>query len=222
MSKQQPFLRSLTVFAALASLAVWGVASGPWSAPSAPTVPSGPATSAANGAVRAVLHVQPFRLAAPYTHNWRAERPSVTAGFLVVLDVDPAVFTASQGLEPVLQFGAETVQRVNQGQLDGRLIGLVPALAGADGWPLGDLSDVAPFLAAAALPEQVQALAAQQSWNVARSEALAAHADRALPLAQGLDLASYNDLLREAAGLILEHAPGERELAQTLLIPVLR
>lgn len=216
MSKPQTFLRSAAALAALASLAVWGVASRPWSVPVAPPASVNP------GAVRSVLHVQPFRLAESYTHKWRAEQPTVRAGYLIVLDVDAAAFVPRQGLVPVLQFGAETVQRVNHGHLDGRLIGLVPASAGADGWPEGDLSSTAPFLAAPALPEQVLAVTALESWNFESAAALAAHATSASISMPRLDLANYDELLRAAGGLILIHAPGESDLAETLLMPVLR
>jgi hypothetical protein len=219
VNKPQPFLRLAAVFAALTTLAVWGIASRPASAPLAPPA------SAAPGSVHSILHIQPFRLAESYTHKWRAEQPAVRSGFLVVLEVDAAAFTPRQGLEPVLQFGAETVQRINHGHLDGRLIGLVPAAAAPDGWPLGDLSSAAPFLAAPALPEQLLSATAQQSWTSASTAALAAHAAhgaRATLTTQRLDLAGYNELLRAAGNLILLHAPGESELAEALLMPRLR
>lgn len=216
MSKPQSLLRSAAAFAALASLAVWGIASRPWSAPVAPPASVDP------GAVRSILHIQPFRLAEPYTHNWRAERPSVRAGYLIVLDVDAAAFAPRQSLEPVLQFGPETVQRINHGHPDGRLIGLVPATPGPNGWPLGKLTNAAPFLAAPALPEQVLAVTALESWNLEGGSALAAHVVRASISTPGLDLANYDELLRAAGNLILIHAPGESELAGTLLMPVLR
>ncbi len=204
--------------AALAGLAVWGVAAGPWSANAAPAEPTAPV--AQDGSI-GVLHVQPFRLAEAYKHLWRAEAPRITAGYLVVLDVASEDFVPRQSAEPVLQFGAETVERINRGDLDGRLIGIVPMAAGEDGWPVSSLEGSAPFLAAPALPEQISAAAAADAWNAVVATGFAPSAP--LPAsAAGLDLGSKDDLMRAAAALIQQHAPSEGQLAESLAMPLLR
>ena len=54
---------------------------------------------AADAPVRGILYAQPFALEQPAVHWWRQERPSYTAGWLVVLDVDTAL------VKPMNQIG---------------------------------------------------------------------------------------------------------------------
>lgn len=204
--------------AALAGLAVWGVAAGPWSTKAAPAEPTAPV--AQDGSI-GVLHVQPFRLTEAYKHFWRAEAPLITAGYLVVLDVASEDFTPRQSAEPVLQFGAETVERINRGDLDGRLIGIVPMAAGEDGWPVASLEGSAPFRTAPRLPEEVTAAEAAAAWNGVVATGFAPNVPLPAPAA-ALDLGSKDDLMRAAAALIEQHAPSERQLAESLAMPLLR
>ena len=216
MSKQRFWRRGLLAGTAIISLGVLGIAAGPWSVAPATAVPSQSTT-----AIGGVLHMAPFRLEEAYRFAWNHEAPLVSAGYLVVLDVNPTDFVPRQGLEPVLQFGPQTIERVNQGHHHGRLVGIVPASAGVDGWPTESLAAWTPFLAEPALPEQVRQSEARAAWTKAQSESSLP----SLPLpaaASGLELQGYGDLLRVAADLIRQHSPTEKELADTLSMPVLR
>lgn len=216
MNKHRLWKHGLLASAAIASLTVWGLAAGP-----RPVAPSAPASNQAVSAIRGVLHLAPFRLESAYPFRWSDETPLVDAGYLVVLDVDPARFVPRQGLEPVLQYGPQTVERVNQAHHHGRLVGIVPAVAGPDGWPAVSLEGMTPFLGPPALPEQVRKLDAAAAWSDAQSQGLPLGLGTPA-LAPSLELGDYGDLLRAAADLIREHSPAETGLADTLSMPILR
>ena len=181
---------------------------------------SKPPAEAAPDAVWDVLAARPFRVAEPFTHWWRQERPQVTAGHLLVLAVDPQRFIPRQGFEPVLQVGDQTAERVNRGHLDGALVVVLPSEAGPDGWPLRDLAQAPMFLAAPALPETVDAawlereLAATAAVPFARERIDLALASGGAPL----DARDQLEVTWAAARWILEHAPSEQDLAEGLLV----
>ena len=74
-----------------------------------------------------LLHAQRFDLDKAYTHWWRAERPRVSSGWLLVLSADPDLVYARQVREPVLYVGNQTAERVNVGYESGRIVAIVPA-----------------------------------------------------------------------------------------------
>jgi hypothetical protein len=176
------------------------------------------------GAVWDVLYARPFRLAEPYTHNWRVERPAVSAGYLLVLSVDPQAVVPRQSLEPVLQVGEQTAERINGGHLDGALVVIVPSAAGPDGLPTLDLASAPIFMGSPALPEQVDAV--HLTAELASTSAIAfapARINQALARGgQVLDLADRVALGQEAARLVLGYAPSESDLANGLLVPYQR
>lgn len=98
-------------------------------------------------AVRKVLKVQPFELTRPYNYEWSAERPAVTRGQIVLLDVDPAFLVPSDTRQAVLYCGALPVERLNSGWPDGRLAVLVPGEV--------DLAQTPFFFGGYELPEAV-------------------------------------------------------------------
>lgn len=209
----------LVALAGLALVAaVTAVSSGPQDTPEPdPSVP----TTADPDAVWDVLVARPFRVGEPFIHWWRAERPAVTAGHLLVLAVDPQKFVPRQELEPVLQVGEETAERVNAGHLDGTLVVIVPSPAGLDGWPTRDLTLDPIFLGTPALPERVDS--AHLVKELVATTAMpfgAARIERAL--ANGgapLDARDRNELEQEAARLIQAYAPSEQDRAAGLLVP---
>jgi hypothetical protein len=174
--------------------------------------------------VQRLVVAQPFRLEQPYAHAWRAERPSVRAGYLLVLDVDPQLAFPRQTAMSVLYVGDQTAERVNQGHLSGRLVVLVPAPADAAGLPVLDLAAAPIWFGAPGLPEQVDAAAVRAELERARADGVrppaAAEVERALAEGGALFTArERNDLERHAAELILRYCPQERELAEGLLVP---
>lgn len=88
--------------------------------PAEPCIPDTPA------AVDGLLYARPFVLEEAYTSNWSAERPRVSEGLLLVLEVDPELIRARQVAEPVLYVGDRTAERVSWGNGSGRLVAIVP------------------------------------------------------------------------------------------------
>lgn len=176
--------------------------------------------SADPSAVWDVIAAVPFRLAEPYTHWWRSEMPKVSTGHLVALSVDPEKFIPRQGLEPVLQVGLETAERINGGHLDGALIVFVPSEAGEDGWPRMDLASETIFLGDPALPEQIGV--AHLEAQLAKTTAQPFGSRLAAALESGgepLDLTDRVELEEVAARWMQTWAPGEDDKASGLLVP---
>jgi len=107
-----------------------------------------PATSVAP--VWDVLYAQRFELETPFTHWYRAEAPQFDRGTILVLEVDPQLVVPRQSFEPVLYVGAQTAERVNQGDVSGRVIAIVP---GAE----LDLEETPIWFGSPELPERVDA-----------------------------------------------------------------
>jgi hypothetical protein len=172
---------------------------------------------AREGAVKGLLYAEPFALAQAYVHNWRLEAPRVDAGWIVVLEVEREVAVRRQLAEPVLYVGDQTAERVNHGDLSGRLIAIVP----------GDFDPAADpaWFGEAALPEQIEASAVARELAAARAAGVPplALASRTRPDALGhapQELPDRSALHRRAAELVLRWAPEERDLAEGLLAPL--
>jgi hypothetical protein len=104
-----------------------------------------------------LLAAHPFAVDEPFAHNWRAERPRVAAGYLLVLQVAPELARARQTFERVLYVGAETAQRCNAPEQGGRLVVLVPAPLDEDGAVALDPAAVPIWFGSPELPERVDA-----------------------------------------------------------------
>lgn len=166
-----------------------------------------------------IVLARPFRLETPATHTWRAERPEFTEGWIVVLDVDPAIVTPTPDAEPVLYGGAETVARVNHGHLDGRVVGILPTIGAK-----ADLSTVRFFFGDADLPERISADDARVAVRRAVDAGIAAPdaEERAASIeaAEPVVYADRYELMLDAMRLVRVHAPGERDLADGWLLPI--
>jgi len=174
--------------------------------------------------VRALVLARPFTLERPAQHVWRAEAPTYDAGFLVVLEVDPSFVEPRQTEEPVLQAGAETVERVNHGERSGRVVGIVPCARDAAGRPGMNLSTTAFFFGPEGLPERVTMEDARRALQRAvLSGARPFSGDeiaRALERGGALMALRSRDELDPVAGvLVLEHSPEERDLGTGLMAP---
>jgi hypothetical protein len=164
--------------------------------------------------VKGILATVHFQLAEPYTDTRSADNSRVSAGALVVLDVDPALVTPRESVAPVLYVGGRPVQRLNHGDKSGHLLVLVPA---------GTDPAVAPmWFGSADVPEAVtpdkirneQARAKLARIGASRKATLA-RVDR--PVVQAKDLAA---LLRDvAAPLIDEFSPQDRAVAAMWRLP---
>ncbi|MBI5433034.1 MAG: hypothetical protein HZA52_09420 [Planctomycetes bacterium] len=213
----------LTSFAAFAVLAAAGTA---WMKAGA-TEPAASSTAAASG-VRGLLFAQPFVLDQSYSHTWRAEQPSVRAGWLLVLDVAPEVVVPQQGYEPVLFVGDQTAERINHGDGSGHLVVIVPSeLDHERGEPALDLLAGPIWFGTPRLPEQLDAKGLAEELVAARRAGIkpfaAAKVVEAKQRGGGfIALKDRTELERYAATLVTTWAPDEYDLAQGLLQPLLK
>ncbi len=108
-----------------------------------------------------LLYARPFTLTEPMEYRWSADRPMVTSGWILVLEVDPAVAYPRQTALPVLYAGDQVARYAMKGYPSGRIVALVPSRI--------DLHEAPVWFGTPMLPEQVdrsvitaeQALAAQ-------------------------------------------------------------
>ncbi len=196
-------LRALRLGAGmLAAATVWGAA--PSHAEEA-TVPA------------RLLYARPFRLAEAYRSRMRADTPSVTDGYLVVVEADPALTVPRQVLGPILFVGEWPVEVFNTGSGAGRVVAVVPELV--------DLAREPVFYAQPeALPEVLAPAAARASRRRALGAgAVPAAGEVAAALAAGgaaLDVASRYELSLRAADLVEIFAPDERDVVSGLRAPL--
>ena len=226
--RQMKIQKTLLVVSAIGVLALLGATASEgklgWQQRSDAALPSLPVE--AQGVID-VLFAQPYVLDQAYVHTWRAERPLTGAGYLLVLEVEEAFTVPRNTKESVLYVGGEVAERLNWGTGSSRAIALVPAPLDADGAPALDLETALIFYGSPELPERVDAALIQEELAAARAagvEALSgARALTALEAGGGLKrFAGRTALERHAARLLLEYSPSEAELAESLLVPLLR
>lgn len=183
-------------------------------------------------ALNQIVAARPFVLQESFTWNWRQERPQVASGWLLVIEIPPALCAPRQTADRVIYVGGETAERLNLGTNSGHIVLIVPA-------PLMEIPnpndpvqqplDKHPvFLGATALPEQVtlssaetQLLSAEASGIPDPDPAVVA----AARLAGGplLQASSRAALLAAAAQLVQTYSPDEVDCAELLAgIPVSR
>lgn len=174
-----------------------------------PQIPATPA------AVQDIVFIQPFTLEQGEQSTWRAEKPVVTSGYIIVLKVNPALVYPRQTAEPVLYVGDTTAERLNVGYLSGHVV----AVVGAEitGEKAMDLSKVKIWFGTPELPERVDAT------RIAQESALADAAGIKPFAAQKISaLLAQNETLREAnkagilddvAALIRRFSPDEEHVA---------
>jgi len=175
--------------------------------------------------VRRLVLARPFTIAESYVHRWRSGQPTVEGGWLIVLEVDPSQVEPRQTAMPVLLLGDQTVECVNFGKDSGMVVAIVPSRVDAQGLPTLDLSTTEAWFGPPELPERVDSGWIARARSRARQEDVVRFtaAEIAAARARGgalLRAADRVDLDRQAARLILEHAPLEREVAEGLLVPV--
>jgi hypothetical protein len=180
---------------------------------------AGKVTDAAPTPVKAVLVAQRFELAEPYEDTWSVDKPMVSAGTLVVLDVDPRLVVPRESLNPVLYIDGKPTMRLNRGDISGHVLVIVPAstdVRSALMWfgtpDLPEALDAAKISAEKTRAERAHASKAGVGTQAARS---LAYVER--PAVQAKDLAA---LLRDvAAPLIDEFSAQDRAVAAMWRLP---
>jgi hypothetical protein len=177
-----------------------------------PQVPATPA------AVQDIVFAQPFTLDQGEVSTWRADRPVVDSGYIVVLKVNPDLVYPRQSAEPVLYVGDTTAERLNVGYRSGYVV----AIVGADvtGDKAMDLSKVKIWFGTPELPERVDATRIAQESALADAAGIKPFAaDKIANLLaqnQTLNEATKAGILNEVAALIRRFSPQEEELAVSL------
>lgn len=197
-------IRMLFSLMVLLTIFSTGVIAGP------PEIPATPA------AVDGIILAQAFSLDEPYEFSWLAERPMVSRGMILVLEVNPDLVLPRQTAEPVLYVGNSTAERVNTGYPSGKVVAIVPGavnLATAPIW-FGD----------PALPEQVTSEIISAQRSMAGEAGIRPFTADTVGMAfqaggDEMKSADYDALRRRAAELIQQYAAGEEELATGILAP---
>lgn len=168
-----------------------------------------------------LLYAQPFTLDVPFVHQWRAERPQFSAGFLVVLGVDPDLVHARQSAEPILFVGDQTAERVNVGEESGHVVAIVPASTDRSGAVALDLSRAPIFFGAPGLPEQVDAAHAAAELAAARTRGIAPPTAHAVQSVTQPQVHFHDDweLHLYCSDLIEHFSPQEADLVSGLRAP---
>lgn len=184
----------------------------------AAVVAAPPQTPATPAAVQDIVFAQPFTLDQGEVSTWRADRPMVDSGYIIVLKVNPDLVYPRQSAEPVLYVGDTTAERINVGYRSGYVV----AIVGADitGEKAMDLSKVKIWFGTPELPERVDATRIAQESALADAAGIKAFdADKiARLLAQNETLSEANKagILNEVAALVRRFSPQEEELAVSL------
>jgi hypothetical protein len=157
----------------------------------------------------AIVAVQPFTIAQPYTHRFRKDGSEFATGHLIVLRAEAGLVQPRQVAEPVLCVGSQTAERLWSDPAKGLIVAIVPTWTErtADGTERpGDPAVDLVYFATPELPERVDA-----TWIAAeRARAEAALAGGTLRKAASpevvrharLDAASQDALITRAAELL--------------------
>ncbi len=187
-----------------------------------------PLSEAPDG-VDTLLYARPFVLDTGYTHWFRKEQPTVRAGWLLVLAVDPELARPRETWNKILYVGDQTAERVNHGTDSGRIVVLVPSALDERGLPALDLASAPIFFGGPELPERIDEAAIQRELAGARAGGVAgiAGTELAAALAEGGALLRLHDrvaLEQELARVILRFSPDkvDADIARGLSQPVVR
>lgn len=163
-------------------------------------------------AVKDLVLARPFTLQTGMQSFWRKEAPTITQGYLLVLDVTPAAVYPRQGYEPILYVGGQTAERYNVGYISGKVIAMVPSV---------DLKTSPIWFGTPALPEQVDSGTILRERVAAEASGIrpfsAATVDEALARGgKAIVAADGEEMLRSASALVKEFSSDELTLADGL------
>ena len=179
---------------------------------------SPPETPKTPAAVEDLVYARQFTLEEGFKYMWCKERPNVTTGTLLVLEVNKALVVPRAIATPVLYVGDQSAERVNAGDKSGHLIVIVPGQV--------NLTEVPMWFGTPALPERVDADTAKSERLLAENAGIGPFSEEKVKaaLAKGgepIETTDKSALLRDQiAGLILEYCPDEKHLADAFRVPV--
>jgi hypothetical protein len=167
-----------------------------------------------------LLYARPFTVDVPFTHMWRAERPQVQAGWVLVLAVNPDLVFPRESAEPILYVGDQTAERVNHGETSGHVVAIVPAPLGASGAVALDLTQAPIYFGAPGLPEQVDSAKAKAELASAVQRGIAAPTAQTLTNVTQPQVRFTDDWELHAwcSDLIQTWSPEETDLIATLRV----
>jgi hypothetical protein len=168
-----------------------------------------------------VVEAQPFVVDQPFVHEWRKEKPLVSAGYLLVLKVAPDLARPRQTYEPVLYAGEQTAERCNFPENGAYLVVLVPAPADASGRVQLDLERTPIWFGSLELPERVDASRIAAEVASARAQGVrparpGANARLRSTPAETLRVNAREDLNPYLADWIERYSPEETDLVAQL------
>ena len=111
--------------------------------------------------VKKVLYARTIQLEEPYRYEWTGEKPRITTGTLLVLEVEPELARIRQVNMPVLYVGTVPAEVTNDGSKAGRMIVIVPGEV--------DLKRALIYFGSVELPERVDADRGRAELEAARS-----------------------------------------------------
>jgi hypothetical protein len=173
------------------------------------------------GPVRELVFAQAFKLDKSYAHTWRKEQPQVSAGYVLVLAVDPEFVRPTQVAEPVLYVGDQTAERINAGDVSGRLVVIVPSGVDARGEVDLDLNNAPIWFGAPDLPERIDAAQLRVELNAALGKGVKPLAQEQVQGAlrrggKSLRLPNREALEHKIATVLQKYSPNETDLIRVL------
>ncbi|MCA9310462.1 MAG: hypothetical protein KDA21_04600 [Phycisphaerales bacterium] len=165
-----------------------------------------------------LVEARPFRLEQNFIHQWRTETPQYNAGWLLVLEVDPALVFPRQTEEPVLYVGDQTAQRLNTGAESGYIVAVVPV----EDMTTWNLAEQMIWFGTPAFPEQVDARHIAREKTLAENAGIRPVGDDEVAAARTragtatLRRPTLHQVMPEAGRLVEHYAPEDRSLADQL------
>ena len=157
-----------------------------------------------------VLEIVPFELGQSMTHYWRQERPTFDRGALLMLKADREWLRKRQVSHPVLQYGNETLQVLNDGGQSGYAVVILPFTKGQD---VSSLAGEPVFFGEVELPERITKGLAETAAAKAKAQGASTLSAAQLTAVQKPIVRAADEVaLYRAAGLLLKrHSPGETQ-----------
>lgn len=167
-------------------------------------------------AVKKIVLARPFKLNEEYTYRWSKEKPKITEGYIVVLEVEKSYVRPRDVNVPVLYADTKPVEVTNVGFESGHRIVIVPG-------PV-DLEKTTFYFGSVELPERVDADRGKKELESAKELGLKPFKkeDVRKALEVGGELVEVEDsydLYLEVSDLILVYAPDEISRAETYRLP---